>query len=79
MKVYLVGYFEDYKSVNEVLSSIFLIPKSKLVDYVKMLINEECICPDTIKDGGYDIENMDVFMAINILENDGFIVKEYDL
>jgi hypothetical protein len=79
MKVYLVGFFEDYKSVPEFLSSIDLIPESKLVEHVKTMIDEEQICPETIEDGEYDIENMDVAMAIEILDNDGYTVKEYNL
>lgn len=78
-KVYLVGFFEDYKSVPEFLSNIDLIPESKLVEHVKVMIDEEQICPETIEDGGYDIENMDVAMAIEILDGDGYTVKEYDL
>lgn len=79
MKVYLVGFFEDYKSVPEFLSNIDLIPESKLVEHVKVMIDEEQICPETIEDGEYDIENMDVAMAIEILDGDGYTVKEYNL
>lgn len=78
-KVYLVGYFEDYKSICEVLNGIELVPDNKLVGYVKKMIDEECINPETIEDGGYDIENMNVPMAIKILENDGYTIKEYNL
>ena len=79
MKIYLVGFFENYKSVCEFLSNIDLIPANKLVEHVKVMIDEEQICPETIEDGGYDIENMNVSMAIKILENDGYTIKEYNI
>jgi hypothetical protein len=43
------------------------------------MIDEEQICPETIEDGEYDIENMDVAMAIEILDDDGYTVKEYNI
>lgn len=78
-KVYLVGFFEDYKSICEALSGVELIPENKLVEHVKTMIDEGRINPETIEDGGYDIENMDVAMAIKILDGDGYTVKEYNL
>lgn len=79
MKVYLVGYFEDCKWASEVLQELELIPEDKMVETVKTMIDEERIYSGTIEEGDYDIENMDVAMAIKILEDDGYTVEEYNL
>lgn len=81
-KIYLIGYFEDCKYPGEVLNELELIPESKLVETVKTMIDEERICPDLFdedEDGEYDVENMDVKMAIKILEDDGYTVETYEL
>jgi len=82
MKIYLMGYFDDCKWPSEVLNELELIPENKLVETVKTMIDEERICPDLFdedEDGEYDVENMDVVMAIKILKDDGYTVEEYDL
>lgn len=82
MKVYLFGWLEDYKTVWEALGELELIPETKLVETVKTMIEEERINPDLFEDaeeGEYDIENMDVDMAVKILEDDGYTVKEYEI
>lgn len=81
-KIYLIGYFEDCKYPGEVLNELELIPENKLVETVKTMIDEERICPDLFdedEDGEYDVENMDVKMAIKILEDDGYTVETYKL
>lgn len=81
-KIYLIGYFEDCKYPGEVLNELELIPENKLVETVKTMIDEERICPDLFdedEDGEYDVENMDVKMAIKILEDDGYTVETYEL
>lgn len=81
-KIYLIGYFEDCKYPGEVLNELELIPESKLVETVKTMIDEERICPDLFdedEDGEYDVENIDVKMAIKILEDDGYTVETYEL
>lgn len=82
MKIYLIGYFEDCKWPGEVLNELELIPENKLVETVKTMIDEERICTDLFdedEDGEYDVENMDIKMAIKILKDDGYTVEEYDL
>lgn len=81
-KIYLIGYFEDCKYPGEVLNELELIPESKLVETVKTMIDEERINPDLFEEdeeGEYDVENMDVKMAIKILEDDGYTVEEYEI
>ena len=77
MKVYLVIYMGEIDYPDEVLEELELIPESKIVETVKTMIEEERICPETIEDGKYDIENIDVVTAIKILDADGWTVKEY--
>jgi len=79
MKIYLMGYFEDCKWPSEVLNELELIPENKLVETVRMMIQEERICPETIEEGEYDLENMTPEIAIQILQDDGYTVEEYDL
>ena len=78
MKVYLIGYFEDCKYPSEVLQELELIPEEKMVETVKDMISEGRIYSGTIEDNNYDITKLTVEMAIQILESDGWTVKEYE-
>ena len=79
MKIYLIGYFEDCKWPSEVLQELELIPEDKMVETVKTMIDEERICPITIEEGEYDVEHMTTEMAIQILQDDGYTVEEYNI
>jgi len=79
-KFYLVIYMGEVDYPYEVLRNLEVIPETKLVETVKTMIEEERINPDLFEDaeeGEYDVENMDVAMAIKILEDDGYTVQEH--
>lgn len=79
MKVYLFGYFEDCKYPSEVLQELEIVQADNLIASVKEMIDEERICPETIEDGDYDVNNLTIQDAIQILEDDGYTIEEYEI
>lgn len=79
MKVYLIIYMGEIDYPSDVLKNLELIPESKLVETVKQMIENEQIDQETITDGEYDTENLTGATAIELLEDDGWTIKKYDL
>ena len=79
MKVYLIIYMGAVDYPSDVLKDLELIPESKLVETVKQMIENEQIDPELITDGEYDTENLTGATAIELLKDDGWTVKEYNI
>ena len=78
-KIYLVVFMKNKDFPDQVLDDLELIPENKIVEAVKYKIENEFIDAETLENGKYDLENMTTATAIQILEDDGWTVKEYDL
>ena len=79
MKIYLIGYFDDLHYVGQFLNELELIPEQHLVKTVKTMIAEGRICQVTITDGEYNLDNINITMAKDILKDDGYTVETYTI
>ena len=78
-KIYLVVFMKNKDFPDQVLDDLELIPENKIVEAVKYKIENEFIDAETLENGKYDLENMTTTTAIQILEDDGWTVQEYNL
>lgn len=78
-KIYLVVFMKNKDFPDQVLDDLELIPENKIVEAVKYKIENEFIDAETLENGKYDLENMTTATAIQILEDDGWTVQEYNL